>query len=83
MNDDDSDDETPAAAKRRFETELEFVQALANPEYLHHLAQNLYFDDPDEPLEPLSRAMTTRPIECWRTPSTLTAFICPTTSCQS
>ena len=30
----------------RFETELEFVQALANPDYLHHLAQNLYFDDP-------------------------------------
>ena len=30
----------------RFETELEFVQALANPEYLHHLAQNRYFDDP-------------------------------------
>jgi mediator of RNA polymerase II transcription subunit 31 len=32
--------------KVRFETELEFVQALANPEYLHHLAQNRYFDDP-------------------------------------
>lgn len=30
----------------RFETELEFVQALANPEYLHHLAQNRYFEDP-------------------------------------
>ena len=25
---------------RAFEAELEFVQALANPEYLHHLAQN-------------------------------------------
>ena len=41
------DVESSAAAKRRFEAELEFVQALANPEYLHHLAQNLYFDDPD------------------------------------
>ena len=40
------EDETPAASRRRFETELEFVQSLANPEYLHHLAQNLYFDDP-------------------------------------
>ena len=40
-------DEGAGAAKRRFEAELEFVQALANPEYLHHLAQNLYFDDPD------------------------------------
>lgn len=33
--------------KERFEAELEFVQALANPEYLHHLAQNRYLDDPD------------------------------------
>ena len=44
---------SPAAAvpgvteKERFEAELEFVQALANPEYLHHLAQNRYLDDPD------------------------------------
>ena len=41
------DDASPAAAQRRFEAELEFVQALANAEYLHFLAQNLYFDDPD------------------------------------
>ena len=41
------DDASPAAAQRRFEAELEFVQALATPEYLHYLAQNLYFDDPD------------------------------------
>ena len=39
-------DEAPDAAMQRFELELEFVQALANPDYLHHLAQNLYFDDP-------------------------------------
>mmetsp|Transcript_39498 Transcript_39498/g.65504 ORF Transcript_39498/g.65504 Transcript_39498/m.65504 type:complete len:110 (-) Transcript_39498:109-438(-) len=31
--------------RERFEAELEFVQALANPEYLHYLAQNRYFDD--------------------------------------
>ena len=33
--------------QERFEAELEFVQALANPEYLHHLAQNRYLGDPD------------------------------------
>ena len=32
--------------KLRFEAELEFVQSLANPEYLHFLAQHRYFDDP-------------------------------------
>mmetsp|Transcript_29181 Transcript_29181/g.46802 ORF Transcript_29181/g.46802 Transcript_29181/m.46802 type:complete len:135 (+) Transcript_29181:355-759(+) len=30
----------------RFALELEFVMALANPRYLHHLAANKYFDDP-------------------------------------
>ena len=30
----------------RAQAELEFVQALANPEYLHYLAQHRYFDDP-------------------------------------
>ncbi|RKO97391.1 hypothetical protein CXG81DRAFT_2656, partial [Caulochytrium protostelioides] len=29
----------------RFTIELEFVQSLANPYYLQHLAQNGYFDD--------------------------------------
>uniref|UniRef100_A0A7S1TBG4 Mediator of RNA polymerase II transcription subunit 31 n=1 Tax=Compsopogon caeruleus TaxID=31354 RepID=A0A7S1TBG4_9RHOD len=29
----------------RFETELEFVQCLASPAYIHWLAQNRYFDD--------------------------------------
>lgn len=38
--------ESVAEAKLRFEAELEFVQALANPEYLHYLAQNRFFDDP-------------------------------------
>lgn len=35
-----------AEERVRFEAELEFVQSLANPEYLHFLAQNRYFDDP-------------------------------------
>ena len=39
---DAAEDETPAAARQRFQSELEFVQSLANPDYLHHLAQNLY-----------------------------------------
>ncbi|KAF2101261.1 SOH1-domain-containing protein [Rhizodiscina lignyota] len=30
----------------RFELELEFVQSLANPEYLNYLATQKYFDDP-------------------------------------
>ena len=40
-----TDPRDPAEALR-FEAELEFVQSLANPEYLHFLAQNRYFDDP-------------------------------------
>lgn len=31
----------------RFQTELEFVQCLANPFYLHHLALNREFDKPE------------------------------------
>lgn len=38
--------ESAAESKLRFEAELEFVQALANPDYLHYLAQNRFFDDP-------------------------------------
>ena len=34
-------------AKHRFETELEFVQCLANPYYLHHLALNRFLEEPD------------------------------------
>ncbi|KAI9592301.1 mediator complex, subunit Med31 [Syncephalis fuscata] len=34
------------ASVSRFELELEFVQCLANPFYLHYLAQQDYFDDP-------------------------------------
>jgi mediator of RNA polymerase II transcription subunit 31 len=30
----------------RFHRELEFLCALAQPDYLHWLAVNLYFDDP-------------------------------------
>ncbi|KAG0162022.1 hypothetical protein DFQ28_005188 [Apophysomyces sp. BC1034] len=32
--------------KRRFQLELEFVQCLANPWYLNHLAQQQYFKEP-------------------------------------
>jgi hypothetical protein len=31
----------------RFELELEFVECLANPEYLNWLAQTQHFEDPD------------------------------------
>lgn len=34
-------------AHRRFEVELEFVQCLASPSYLHFLAQNEYFENAD------------------------------------
>ncbi|KAI5672584.1 hypothetical protein M9H77_12948 [Catharanthus roseus] len=36
----DSDD-----GRQRFLLELEFVQCLANPTYIHYLAQNRYFED--------------------------------------
>lgn len=35
-----------AANKERFELELEFVQSLANPYYLHSLAQQNILDQP-------------------------------------
>eukprot|EP00038_Savillea_parva_P011850 m.200572 g.200572 ORF g.200572 m.200572 type:complete len:119 (-) comp21095_c0_seq1:136-492(-) len=35
------------ADKRRFEVELEFVQCLANPDYLTFLAQRGYFQRPE------------------------------------
>ncbi|KAJ7529204.1 hypothetical protein O6H91_15G037600 [Diphasiastrum complanatum] len=31
--------------RQRFLLELEFIQCLANPTYIHYLAQNRYFDD--------------------------------------
>uniref|UniRef100_A0A914GYB0 DNA ligase n=1 Tax=Globodera rostochiensis TaxID=31243 RepID=A0A914GYB0_GLORO len=37
--------ETAEEAKRRFEIECEFVQALANPHYLNYLAQRGYFKE--------------------------------------
>jgi mediator of RNA polymerase II transcription subunit 31 len=37
MNDDENDD------RKRFQIELEFVQSLANPDYLNYLAQHGYF----------------------------------------
>ncbi|KAJ8521167.1 hypothetical protein ONZ45_g2084 [Pleurotus djamor] len=42
-----SNQDSPQAVNRaRFELELEFVQALANPFYLHSLAQQNYFEQP-------------------------------------
>ncbi|EGN99597.1 hypothetical protein SERLA73DRAFT_106218 [Serpula lacrymans var. lacrymans S7.3] len=40
------DAETRAANRARFELELEFVQSLANPYYLHSLAQQNILDQP-------------------------------------
>ncbi|KAJ3171383.1 Mediator of RNA polymerase II transcription subunit 31 [Geranomyces variabilis] len=36
----------PDLARKRFQLELEFVQCLANPQYLQFLAQQQYFSDP-------------------------------------
>ena len=41
----DAPPESAVDAKLRFERELEFVQALANVDYIHYLAQHRYFDD--------------------------------------
>eukprot|EP00920_Eleutheroschizon_duboscqi_P005903 GHVT01013861.1.p1 GENE.GHVT01013861.1~~GHVT01013861.1.p1 ORF type:complete len:145 (+),score=4.89 GHVT01013861.1:3277-3711(+) len=38
--------ETERESHERFELEVEFVQALANPAYLKFLAVNKYFEDP-------------------------------------
>ncbi|CAN8244147.1 unnamed protein product [Cochlearia groenlandica] len=35
----------PDGGRQRFLLELEFVQCLANPTYIHYLAQNRYFED--------------------------------------
>ncbi|KAK4846076.1 hypothetical protein QYF36_012725 [Acer negundo] len=35
----------PNDGRQRFLLELEFVQCLANPNYIHYLAQNHYFED--------------------------------------
>ncbi|XP_078155871.1 SOH1 family protein isoform X2 [Carex rostrata] len=35
----------PDDGKQRFLLELEFIQCLANPTYIHYLAQNRYFED--------------------------------------
>jgi len=44
--DSDADAEAKAANRARFELELEFVQALANPFYLHSLAQQNILEQP-------------------------------------
>ncbi|CAG7819382.1 unnamed protein product [Allacma fusca] len=38
--------ESEANLKLRFQIELEFVQCLANPKYIHFLAQRGYFEEP-------------------------------------
>ncbi|KAL9678442.1 hypothetical protein QQ045_016286 [Rhodiola kirilowii] len=35
----------PDDGRQRFLLELEFVQCLANPTYIHYLAQNRFFED--------------------------------------
>eukprot|EP00924_Labyrinthula_sp_SR-Ha-C_P013621 maker-scaffold_5-snap-gene-8.12-mRNA-1 protein AED:0.02 eAED:0.02 QI:99/1/1/1/0/0/2/287/129 len=47
ISSDKTDDAYTRAEKEkiRFDTELEFVQTLANPDYLNFLAQNLFFED--------------------------------------
>ncbi|KAF8097852.1 hypothetical protein N665_0280s0051 [Sinapis alba] len=35
----------PDSGRQRFLLEVEFVQCLANPTYIHYLAQNRYFED--------------------------------------
>ncbi|KAK1274285.1 Mediator of RNA polymerase II transcription subunit 31 [Acorus gramineus] len=35
----------PDDGRQRFLLELEFIQCLANPTYIHYLAQNRYFED--------------------------------------
>jgi mediator of RNA polymerase II transcription subunit 31 len=35
----------PDGGRQRFLLELEFIQCLANPTYIHYLAQNRYFED--------------------------------------
>ena len=42
----ETDAEAKAANRARFELELEFVQALANPFYLHSLAQQNILEQP-------------------------------------
>ncbi|KAI0169804.1 SOH1-domain-containing protein [Hypoxylon sp. FL1284] len=40
------DEEPKYGGYSRFEIELEFVQSLANPSYLNHLASQKYFSEP-------------------------------------
>lgn len=44
--DDDARAEAKSANRQRFELELEFVQSLANPYYLHSLAQQNILEQP-------------------------------------
>lgn len=40
-------DDDPALARHRFICELEFIQCLSNPDYLHWLAKERYFSKPE------------------------------------
>jgi len=42
----DSSSQTGVSDASRFELELEFISALANPRYLHHLAREGFLRDP-------------------------------------
>eukprot|EP00850_Spirogloea_muscicola_P009631 SM000054S18117 [mRNA] locus=s54:516775:518147:- [translate_table: standard] len=53
--------------RARLLLELEFVQCLANPSYIHYLAQNRYFDDP-------AFVAYLKYLQYWRRPQ-YTAFI--------
>ena len=46
LNSSSADSEARAANRARFELELEFVQSLANPFYLHSLAQQGILNQP-------------------------------------
>eukprot|EP00242_Pyramimonas_sp_CCMP2087_P004117 CAMPEP_0198218166 /NCGR_PEP_ID=MMETSP1445-20131203/67727_1 /TAXON_ID=36898 /ORGANISM="Pyramimonas sp., Strain CCMP2087" /LENGTH=130 /DNA_ID=CAMNT_0043895081 /DNA_START=170 /DNA_END=559 /DNA_ORIENTATION=- len=41
-----TDADTGCSERERFLIELEFIQCLANPKYINHLAQNRKFEDP-------------------------------------
>lgn len=43
----DTQDKQKTENRNKFEIELEFVQSLAHPFYLHALAQQGYFDKPE------------------------------------
>jgi mediator of RNA polymerase II transcription subunit 31 len=59
-------DEPADAALKRFRAELEFVQCLANPSYLFHIASDGYFDPTSD--KGLTMAKYLRYLRYWRQP---------------